>query len=685
MSERDGTMPAAADAEAQHAAGTQSLHPGDADPRPDQRARTEIEAILDRLIEETGADAAELFVREPGGDRLWLTAHRGIAARDFQQQTDFELGEGFPGLVAQGGEPILTVDLEEDERYLRTRLKARGFRYYLSVPVVSGDRAVGSLHVASRRQRDAVVGRTPVLTAAAASLADLIELGQLRAKEMVSGAPADPELDAKRNLERKLEQALQAMVEFTDADGGIVLLRDSRSGGFHPWCWTGAYESACAAVSGTGSAGCACSVITQRRGIVAPARSDGTPKPCRVAPSQFARVACLPLAAGDQVLGAVSLGYRDRQLLPGRLVTVLGAMAERLGLEVANAQAAVVAEERAIATRDLRLLGELDELVERSLRPAMLHFGDAGAESQDRVRAELHDVEALLQSSSREIATVHGSQAASGAGRATIGALADAELALDLRCFGELTVFRNGQRIDAAHFERKRAWKLLKILLANYGKAVDGEVLVDLLWPDGPSPGAAKQLKVLVHDLRHTLAPDPAATGAGRFIAWSGQGYAFDLGSPHRLDSREFVSLVRWGERLAQLGDIDSALVACRSAAGLYAGDFLEDEIYSDWCAAERDYLREMFLTLLRHTATLLLARNDTEGAISCYRRALRVDDGLEDVHRELMRVLWAAGRRDDALRQYRSCRAALSERLDRVPQPDTMHLLEQIESARPG
>lgn len=644
-------------------------------------ASSEIELILDRLLEDSGADATELFVREPGGTRLWLSAHRGIAARDFQQRTAFETGEGFPGLVAATGEPILTVNLNDDQRFLRTRLKSRGFRCFLCVPVLTDGEVVGSLHIASRRRQQALGDHAPTLTAAAAELAGMIELAQLRAKDAVATLPIDPALDAKRNLERRLRRSLETMVDLTQADGGIVLLRDPTSGSLHPWCWTGAYASACAAVS-VSSGSCACSVITERRGLVAPARAGDPPQHCRIAPSQFTRVACLPLVSDGATLGAVSLGYRGRHVMPGRLMTVLGAMAQRLALEVANAQASVVAEERAIATRDLRLKGELDDLVQRSLRPAILHLGHSGLGQLDATPPELQDVETLLRSSAREIATVQGVSGGGGeAGEASV----ETEIALDVRCFGSLTVFRNGQRVGAAHVGRRRAWKLLGVLLAAYGRTVDDEVLMELLWPDGPPPGAAKQLKVLVHDLRHTLAPGPVATGTHRFVVRAGHGYAFDTASPHRIDSRDFVSLVGWGERLAQLGDVDSALLAYRSAAGLYVGDFLEEERYSDWCAAEREYLRERFLTLLRHTATLLLARGDSEGAISCLRRALHADEGLEDVHRELMRVLWDAGRRDDALRQYRSCREALKAESGRLPQPRTVLLAEQISSASGG
>jgi DNA-binding SARP family transcriptional activator len=530
-----------------------------------------------------------------------------------------------------------------------------------------GGEVLGTLHLATRGHHRAVVGQAERAAGAALELATLIELGTLRAKDAVSALRSDAELDATRNLERRLHGALELMAQATGAEGAIVLLRDPATQALHPWAWTGAYASACAAVAGSGE-GCACSVIRDGRGLVAPARPDDPPRPCRVAPAAFARVACLPLVVDGRVLGAVSLGYGTRTVLPGRLVAVLGAMAERLAAEVADAQAGLAAERRAVAERDLRLRGELDELVERSLRPALLQLGGEDA--------ALGDVEDVLRSSARALASVQGAAPGPEAAAAPVAG------ALDVRCFGTLTVFRDGQRIDGAHLGRRRAWKLLEILLVHYGRSVDDELLLELLWPEGPPPGAAKQLKVLVHDLRRALAPQPEPPSPDRFVVRRGHGYAFDVGAPHRIDTREFLGLVHWGERLAQLGDADSALVAYRAATDLYGGDLLEDERYADWCAPERDFLRERFLELQRHTATLLLAREDREGAIRCLRRALRADEALEDVHRELIRLLGEAGRADDARRQYRACEAALERTLGCAPQPETRALAERFGAA---
>ena len=648
---------------------------------------SEFEVVLDGLLKKSGADSAELFLKESVSDRLWLAAHRGIAARDFLQKTFFEVGDGFPGLVAKSGKPILTSDLENEPRYLRNRVKSRGFRYYLCEPLPGRDGVIGCLNIASRRRPEAITDHRSLVSKLASCIGRAIELQQLQAKDAVSSLPADPSLDAKQNLEKKLNHALNAIIEFSGADGGIVLLRDADSDSLHPWCWKGSYESACAAVSRADRSGCSCPTIAQSRSVVAPAKLNGDPKPCKTAPSGFGRVACLPLKVGDQILGAVSFGYNGHAVLPGSLMSVLGAMVERMALEVSDAQASISSEQRATVARDLRLLGELNEVVERSLHSSILQMDRADSPNNDSshlISSELHGVQTILHKHSHEIA--NGLAKEDGEASST-GVMPSKSVAagtapfLDLRCFGKLTVFRNGQQISAPQFKRRRAVKMLKILLTNYGKSVHSEVLIEMLWPTNQPPAAAKQLKVIVHELRHVLQPELSRNEPCSFISWSDGGYTFDVSSPHRLDSEEFLSLAQWGKRLDDGDEKKSALVAYQSAVALYTGGFLEDERYSDWCSSEREFFRETFLTVLRQTATLLLQEGDSEGAIACYRRALRTDATLEDVHRELMHQLVASGRRNDALRQYQVCCETLQQEFNCSPQVETVRLYRKIEA----
>ncbi|MBI3978802.1 MAG: winged helix-turn-helix domain-containing protein [Chloroflexi bacterium] len=238
---------------------------------------------------------------------------------------------------------------------------------------------------------------------------------------------------------------------------------------------------------------------------------------------------------------------------------------------------------------------------------------------------------------------------------------------------------RDGQAIPPGQFVRRRSLTLLKILLTRYGKPVHREELMDLLWPETDPHTAATALKVAVHYLRRALEPSAPADQPSSFVRREGDFLVFDPGSPHRLDSRLFLDAADRGTRLAAHGGRQQAIDAYEEAVALYAGDFLEDERYSDWCAAERERFRDRFLDVLRQAAGLHREGGNFDAAVACYRRALQVEGTIEDVHRALMETLWRAGRRDEALRQYLECRTVLAQELGVAPMPETEALRRRI------
>lgn len=120
-----------------------------------------------------------------------LTCHRGLFRQAFFQITRFNTGEGFPGLVLANQEPILTRALPEDLRYLRTRVKERGFRSYLA-PLCGPREVMGSLHAAFRRS-DANLDRAfHLLSWAGVPLAMMLDSGFLHAREAVNAHGLEP-------------------------------------------------------------------------------------------------------------------------------------------------------------------------------------------------------------------------------------------------------------------------------------------------------------------------------------------------------------------------------------------------------------------------------------------------------------------------------------------------------------
>jgi len=117
----------------------------------------ELDAImidaLDKVLEVTHTEAAEIFLLDEAAGKLTLAVHRGIAQEAFQEVTRFRLGEGLPGRVAASGQTVLVHNLAEDPRFIRQTVKTLGFQFYACVPLRAQDRVVGVLDVADRRAR----------------------------------------------------------------------------------------------------------------------------------------------------------------------------------------------------------------------------------------------------------------------------------------------------------------------------------------------------------------------------------------------------------------------------------------------------------------------------------------------------------------------------------------------------
>lgn len=97
-------------------------------------------------------EAGEIFLLEDDKQTLRMVLHRGQAAEAFWNRSRFHIGEGFPGLVAKTGEPIVSVDLAKDARFLRDAVIQAGFHQFACFPLKASGNLVGVLSVATRGQ-----------------------------------------------------------------------------------------------------------------------------------------------------------------------------------------------------------------------------------------------------------------------------------------------------------------------------------------------------------------------------------------------------------------------------------------------------------------------------------------------------------------------------------------------------
>ncbi len=111
-----------------------------------------LDHALEKVLEVTTTEAAEVFLLDEAGRELVFKIHRGLFPEAFREVTRFPVGEGFPGLVAATGEALVVADLAADPRFKRQAVLAKGFRAMASVPLRAKDRVVGVLNVADRHK-----------------------------------------------------------------------------------------------------------------------------------------------------------------------------------------------------------------------------------------------------------------------------------------------------------------------------------------------------------------------------------------------------------------------------------------------------------------------------------------------------------------------------------------------------
>jgi DNA-binding SARP family transcriptional activator/TolB-like protein len=238
-------------------------------------------------------------------------------------------------------------------------------------------------------------------------------------------------------------------------------------------------------------------------------------------------------------------------------------------------------------------------------------------------------------------------------------------MALSIGMLGTLVIERDDCRLGKVP---KKARALLGYLAAQGGQAVSRERLADLLWPYQGSEQARHSLRNCLLELRKALGPSAARHLVADFANCRIQEVVVDLD--------RFERLARSPER-AEL----------QAAAELYRGEFLSDfdidsEPFQEWLAAERDRTLALICDVLQRLTAAQDAAGEADAAIQSGRRLVALDPLSEFGQRALMRAYAHAGRRGEALRQYKSCAETLKRELGVAPDAETQALAHEMARA---
>ena len=217
---------------------------------------------------------------------------------------------------------------------------------------------------------------------------------------------------------------------------------------------------------------------------------------------------------------------------------------------------------------------------------------------------------------------------------------------IHITMFGQFSISYRDKRLCENEYRGSKMILLLEYLIAQRGREITQNELIDLLWSDSKNP--ANALKTLVHRTRAVL--DEMIPGGGKLIAGSHSSYAFIESDECVIDSTKFKEYIDKTE--------DESLSRTRRISMYKKANALYNSAV-DKCAQ------------------LLYPMGKFSEIITLCERATMLDQSDEKMHANLIRAFVAMGDYERAAKQYDYIRAYLMEQYGAAP---GAHLTELYE-----
>jgi DNA-binding SARP family transcriptional activator len=220
---------------------------------------------------------------------------------------------------------------------------------------------------------------------------------------------------------------------------------------------------------------------------------------------------------------------------------------------------------------------------------------------------------------------------------------------------------------------------LLAYLILQGAHPCSRQVLAGVFWGDSPEASARSCLNTALWRLRLALEDHKPSTEPV-LLSTPGGEICLNPARPLWVDALAFEDAVKPAlahpEKSPQPGEI-AELEKCLK---LYRGDLLES-FYDDWALGERERMRLLHLSAMECLMRCYQQCGDLERSLETGLQILRQDPLREEIHRAVMRLYHATGRRAQAVLQYEHCRSLIRQELGIDPMPETQALVARIQA----
>ena len=148
---------------------------------------------------------------------------------------------------------------------------------------------------------------------------------------------------------------------------------------------------------------------------------------------------------------------------------------------------------------------------------------------------------------------------------------------------GGFCVILEGRTVDPAHWRRRPAAALVKLLALAPDRRLHREQVIDALWPESTVADAAPRLHKAVHFARRALGSDAIGSVGDTLQLLPGRAVDVDVAA---FESAAAAALERGA--------------AVEGALAWFGGELLPDDRYEPWVEARSDHVAHLHRQLLR-------------------------------------------------------------------------------------
>jgi LuxR family maltose regulon positive regulatory protein len=248
---------------------------------------------------------------------------------------------------------------------------------------------------------------------------------------------------------------------------------------------------------------------------------------------------------------------------------------------------------------------------------------------------------------------------------------------LTLKLIGHVEIYRDPTRPFAPDaWTTRRARDIFCYIATSKHRRVEKDLLIEAFWGDADFEAIEKNFHPTISHIRKAL--NSRQTFKQNFIMYRDGAYQLNPELSYFIDTEEFDRYIAEAEKAKREGDDAAFRDNLELAHKLYRGDFMSG-VYDAWVDELRGYYSEQYARILNGLAKISFKEKNWSQTVKLANEILQADPYREDVHRLLMRVYAAQGKRGAVKEQFEKISELLKKELGVEPSPETRRSFQEL------